>query len=213
MSAEGQDLVKSLLSLNKNVYQPVPAPEFIPVDFGEASRIQHQINVALTALCNCEICVTFFDTFPETQSIAFERTLPQLQEMIELGGMKIKKVHATRLVILFFSFRSVFEFFFAGDGPLSPKLFQPEICESSCLAAVFVPISHCIHICGTHKLYNRFSIKKFVTQCGKIDRQNHKEHVVAYATDFLAYLPHFHRNSVFCDMSSTYITAGWGQKL
>ncbi|KIM47488.1 hypothetical protein M413DRAFT_15705 [Hebeloma cylindrosporum] len=79
VSAEGQDLVKSLLSLNKNVYQPVPAPEFIPVDFGEASRIQHQINVALTALCN-----------------SFERTLPQLQEMIELGGMKIKKVHATR---------------------------------------------------------------------------------------------------------------------
>lgn len=54
VSAEGQDLVQSLLSLNKNVYQPVPPPEFIPVDFGEASRIQHQINVALTALCNCE---------------------------------------------------------------------------------------------------------------------------------------------------------------
>jgi len=79
VSPEGQDLIKSLLSLNKNVYQPVPPPEFIPADFGEASRIQHQINVALTALCN-----------------SFERTLPQLQEMIELGGMKIKKVHATR---------------------------------------------------------------------------------------------------------------------
>ncbi|PPQ79396.1 hypothetical protein CVT25_002666 [Psilocybe cyanescens] len=79
VSSEGQDLVQSLLTLNKNVYQPVPPPEFIPVDFGEASRIQHQINVALTALCN-----------------SFERTLPQLQEMVELGGMKIKKVNATR---------------------------------------------------------------------------------------------------------------------
>ncbi|KDR85757.1 hypothetical protein GALMADRAFT_218846 [Galerina marginata CBS 339.88] len=79
VSKEGQDLVQSLLTLNKNVYQPVPPPQFIPVDFGEASRIQHQINVALTALCN-----------------SFERTLPQLQEMVELGGMKIKKVHATR---------------------------------------------------------------------------------------------------------------------
>ncbi|KAF8971744.1 S-adenosyl-L-methionine-dependent methyltransferase [Flammula alnicola] len=77
--AEGQDLVQSLLKLNNKVYQPVPPPEFIPVDFGEASRLQHQINVALTALCN-----------------SFERTLPQLQEMVELGGMKIKKVHATR---------------------------------------------------------------------------------------------------------------------
>ena len=27
---------------------------------------------------------------------AFGRTLPQLQEMVELGGMKIKKIHATR---------------------------------------------------------------------------------------------------------------------
>ncbi|KAF8167337.1 S-adenosyl-L-methionine-dependent methyltransferase [Crassisporium funariophilum] len=79
VSSEGQDLTQSLLTLNKNVYQPVPPPAFIPVDFGEASRIQHQINVALTALCN-----------------AFERTLPQLQEMVELGGLKIKKVHATR---------------------------------------------------------------------------------------------------------------------
>ena len=53
VSTEGQDLVQSFLKL-KNVYQPVPAPEFVPADFGEASRIQHQINVALTALCNCE---------------------------------------------------------------------------------------------------------------------------------------------------------------
>jgi len=79
VSSKGSDLVDSLTRLNKNVYQPVPPPPFVPVDFGDASRIQHQINVALTSLCN-----------------SFERTLPQLQEMVELGGMKIKKVHATR---------------------------------------------------------------------------------------------------------------------
>ena len=54
VSTEGSDLVQSLLKLNRNVYQPVPTPEFIPTDFGEASRIQHLINVALTALCNCK---------------------------------------------------------------------------------------------------------------------------------------------------------------
>lgn len=54
VSTEGTDLVQSLLKLNKNIYQPVPTPEFIPADFGEASRIQHLINVALTALCNCK---------------------------------------------------------------------------------------------------------------------------------------------------------------
>ncbi|KAF8910161.1 S-adenosyl-L-methionine-dependent methyltransferase [Gymnopilus junonius] len=79
VSPEGQELVQSLMTLNKNTYQPIPPPPFVPVDFGESSRIQHQINVALTALCN-----------------SFERTLPQLKEMVELGGMKIKKIHATR---------------------------------------------------------------------------------------------------------------------
>ena len=54
VSEESTDLVQSLLKLNKNIYQPVPTPEFIPADFGEASRIQHLINVALTALCNCK---------------------------------------------------------------------------------------------------------------------------------------------------------------
>jgi hypothetical protein len=54
VSTEGTDLVQSLLKLNRNIYQPVPTPEFIPADFGEASRIQHLINVALTALCNCK---------------------------------------------------------------------------------------------------------------------------------------------------------------
>lgn len=54
VSPEGTDLVQSLLKLNRNIYQPVPTPEFIPADFGEASRIQHLINVALTALCNCK---------------------------------------------------------------------------------------------------------------------------------------------------------------
>lgn len=54
VSAEGQDLAESLSKLNPNIYHPVPAPEFIPLDFGDASRIQHQLNVALTALCNCK---------------------------------------------------------------------------------------------------------------------------------------------------------------
>ncbi|TFK41818.1 S-adenosyl-L-methionine-dependent methyltransferase [Crucibulum laeve] len=79
VSAQGPSLTESLAKLSQNAYSPVPPPEFIPVDFGEASRIQHQINVALTALCN-----------------SFERTLPQLTEMVELGGLKIKKVNATR---------------------------------------------------------------------------------------------------------------------
>ncbi|KAF9469787.1 S-adenosyl-L-methionine-dependent methyltransferase [Collybia nuda] len=79
VNSKGPSLSESLAKTNKNSYEPVPPPEFIPVDFGDASRIQHQINVALTALCN-----------------SFERTLPQLQEMVELSGLKIKKVNATR---------------------------------------------------------------------------------------------------------------------
>ena len=64
-SAEGEDLAESLSKLNTNVYQPVPAPEFLPVDFGDASRLPHLLNVALTALCNCEnssfsSCLAFF---------------------------------------------------------------------------------------------------------------------------------------------------------
>ena len=58
-SAEGQDLAESLSRLDTNVYQRVPAPEFIPVDFGDASRLQHLLNVALTALCNCENFTAF----------------------------------------------------------------------------------------------------------------------------------------------------------
>ena len=53
-SSKGQDLAESLSKLNTNVYQPVPTPEFIPVDFGDASRLPHLLNVTLTALCNCE---------------------------------------------------------------------------------------------------------------------------------------------------------------
>lgn len=30
------------------------------------------------------------------RSPAFERTLPQLTEMVETAGLKVKKVHATR---------------------------------------------------------------------------------------------------------------------
>lgn len=31
-------------------------------------------------------------------SLAFERTLPQLYEMVELAGLKVKKVNSTRSV-------------------------------------------------------------------------------------------------------------------
>ncbi|KAF9454163.1 S-adenosyl-L-methionine-dependent methyltransferase [Macrolepiota fuliginosa MF-IS2] len=79
VSGTGPSFKESLSKLDPAVYEPVPPPQFLPVDFGEASRIQHQINVALTALCN-----------------SFERTLPQLEEMVTKGGLKIKKVHATR---------------------------------------------------------------------------------------------------------------------
>lgn len=101
VSTEGTDLVQSLLKLNRNIYQPVPTPEFIPADFGEASRIQHLINVALTALCNCKKFSNslWLASFSDLQLLllsAFERTLPQLHEMVELGGLKIKKIHATR---------------------------------------------------------------------------------------------------------------------
>lgn len=59
-SAEGQDLAESLSKLNAKFYEPVPPPAFIPIDFGDAGRLQHLLNVALTALCNCEN-LFFFD--------------------------------------------------------------------------------------------------------------------------------------------------------
>lgn len=103
-SAEGQDLAESLSKMDTKVYQPVPSPEFIPIDFGDASRLQHLLNVTLTALCNCEKFILFWLIFlpPECcipHPSAPERTLPQLQEVVELGGFKIKKVHATRWVL------------------------------------------------------------------------------------------------------------------
>ncbi|KAL0567720.1 hypothetical protein V5O48_014272 [Marasmius crinis-equi] len=81
LAKSGPTLSDSLSSqaIGSNKYAPVSPPPLIPADFGEASRLQHQVNVALTALCN-----------------SFERTYPQLKEMVELGGMKIKKVNATR---------------------------------------------------------------------------------------------------------------------
>jgi len=79
ISPSSPTLEQSLMKTNKNIYEPVPPPPFIPVDFGDSSRLQHQINVCLTALCN-----------------AFERTLPQLHEMVELAGLKVKRVNATR---------------------------------------------------------------------------------------------------------------------
>ena len=72
-SAEGQDLAESFSKLNSNVYQPVPAPGLIPVDFGDASRLPHLLNVALTALCNCEnssFFLTGFLVLPEVCTYA-----------------------------------------------------------------------------------------------------------------------------------------------
>lgn len=56
---------------------------------------------------------------------AFERTLPQLQEMVELGGMKIKEVHATRFVkhSLFCENPFLTVSSILGDGPRLLKLF------------------------------------------------------------------------------------------
>ncbi|XP_006454122.1 hypothetical protein AGABI2DRAFT_182116 [Agaricus bisporus var. bisporus H97] len=79
VSNTGSSFMESVSKLKCGAYEPVPPPQYLPVDFGESSRIQHQINVALTALCN-----------------SFERTLPQLDEMVTKGGLRIKKVHATR---------------------------------------------------------------------------------------------------------------------
>ena len=60
--------------------------------------------------------------------------MPQLQEMVELGGMKIKKIHATRFVEVrspkytWLTFDILEE-----DGRQSPKLYQLELetCEQS----------------------------------------------------------------------------------
>ncbi|KAG6873862.1 hypothetical protein C0995_010474 [Termitomyces sp. Mi166 len=46
VSSVGPTLSESFAKLNENTYGPVPPPESIPIDFGDASRIQHQINVA-----------------------------------------------------------------------------------------------------------------------------------------------------------------------
>ncbi|KAH8830153.1 S-adenosyl-L-methionine-dependent methyltransferase [Flagelloscypha sp. PMI_526] len=79
ISSNGVEFKDSIAKLPKNAYAPVSPPPFIPTDFSEASRIQHQINVALTCLCN-----------------AFERTKPQLEEMVGLAGLKVTKINATR---------------------------------------------------------------------------------------------------------------------
>ncbi|KXN88823.1 Demethylsterigmatocystin 6-O-methyltransferase [Leucoagaricus sp. SymC.cos] len=73
ISKAGHSFKDSLTKLDPKVYSPVPTPQFFPVDFGEASRI-----------------------FFATVSRPFERTLPQLEEMVSKGGLKIKKVNATR---------------------------------------------------------------------------------------------------------------------
>ncbi|TFK53266.1 S-adenosyl-L-methionine-dependent methyltransferase [Heliocybe sulcata] len=80
LSPSGPPAKDSLASKSRGgAYKPIQPPPFIPADFGEASRISHQVNVALTSMCN-----------------TFERTLPQLTEMVEMAGLKIKEVHATR---------------------------------------------------------------------------------------------------------------------
>ncbi|KAF5352817.1 hypothetical protein D9756_006140 [Leucocoprinus leucothites] len=79
VSSTGPSLKESLSKLDNNVYSPVPPPPFVPINFGEANRNQNGLNVGLSALCN-----------------AFERTLPQMEEMIAKAGLKIKKIHATR---------------------------------------------------------------------------------------------------------------------
>ncbi|KAJ8093850.1 hypothetical protein PM082_009714 [Marasmius tenuissimus] len=76
----GPSLSESLSSwTDRALYTPVSPPPLIPSDFGEASRVRHQLNVGLTGLCN-----------------SFERTLSQMKEMVELSGMKIKRVNPTR---------------------------------------------------------------------------------------------------------------------
>ncbi|KAL0063645.1 hypothetical protein AAF712_009443 [Marasmius tenuissimus] len=78
-ATSGSSLLESISAQDTSLYKPVSPPRLIPSDFGEASKMQHQTNVCLTALCN-----------------SFERTYPQLKEMVELSGMKIRKVNATR---------------------------------------------------------------------------------------------------------------------
>ncbi|KAJ8083525.1 hypothetical protein PM082_009399 [Marasmius tenuissimus] len=80
LAKTGPPLSESLSSqADSTLYTPVSPPPLIPSDFGEASRVQHQLNVGLTGLCN-----------------SFEKTYPQMKEMVELSGMKIKKVNPTR---------------------------------------------------------------------------------------------------------------------
>lgn len=43
-------------------------------------------------------CIVFLLLRERVFSSAFERTLPQLHEMVELAGLKVKRVNATRLV-------------------------------------------------------------------------------------------------------------------
>ncbi|KAL0950775.1 hypothetical protein HGRIS_007543 [Hohenbuehelia grisea] len=62
-----------------NKFTSIPPPPFIPVDFGDSSRIQHQVNLCVRVFCN-----------------SCERTLPQFEEMIKVADMKIKKIHGTR---------------------------------------------------------------------------------------------------------------------
>jgi hypothetical protein len=52
VSSTGPSLKESLANLDRNVYSPVAPPPFVPVNFGEASRNQHALNVGLSALCN-----------------------------------------------------------------------------------------------------------------------------------------------------------------
>ncbi|KZT22276.1 S-adenosyl-L-methionine-dependent methyltransferase [Neolentinus lepideus HHB14362 ss-1] len=63
----------------KSHYQPVPPPPFIPQDFGDNWLIAHSVNISLIAMFN-----------------SFEHTYFSMSHIVELAGMKIKKVNATR---------------------------------------------------------------------------------------------------------------------
>ncbi|KZT22278.1 S-adenosyl-L-methionine-dependent methyltransferase [Neolentinus lepideus HHB14362 ss-1] len=79
-TAEAPSAKDSLSALKgKSQYQPVPSPPFIPQDFGDNWLIAHGTNASLIALYN-----------------TFEHTYSSMTHMLELVGMKIKRVNATR---------------------------------------------------------------------------------------------------------------------
>ncbi|KAL9716637.1 hypothetical protein Ac2012v2_001088 [Leucoagaricus gongylophorus] len=78
-SSTGLSLKDSLSRLDSNVYSPVPAPPFIPANFGHASLSENLLNVGLSAACG-----------------ASERNRPQMNEILKRAYLKIKKIYKTR---------------------------------------------------------------------------------------------------------------------